>query len=355
MARKKKILFVHQPNLEYVSGVNIIISELLRLIPSIDTSIEADHLSFEGYKNGHQLLDTLAKKHKDISCIIGVNLHIEKDWDLSIKLADYYHKLKKPTYIYIHDYWPHHYGRVKFLVDKFSVSLLSSSQYIKNSLAIDGFKSDFVPVGVSLNNIELNGINRPRSSPAKKIIASSGRIVRRKRFLDIIKAFSCEGLSQKSTLYLRLLPSHVFSIDDDEKVLNELRSEIEANRITKNSIVIEQNPEEKHNYYKYDIYVCASDYEGFSMAPIEAAYTGCPPIISDIPAHQHIANKVFKERHSDFIYPVYDYQRLAHLLRDEINSGRRKEYIESNKNEIQKIVEGQLSLMSSARIIAGLT
>lgn len=354
MVRKKKILFIHQPSLEYVSGVNIIISELLRLIPSINTSIEAAHLSFENHKNCDELLESLDKKYKDVSCVIGINLHIEKDWALSIQVVDYYERLNKPIYLYIHDYWPHHYGQVKFLADKFCVSLLSSSQFIKNSLAMDGFESELVRVGISFNNIELDGVFRPISFHAKKIIASSGRIVQRKRFLDILKAFSSEGLSEKSTLYLRLLPSHVFSVDDDEKMLGELTQEIEANQININSIVIDQFPEEKHNYYKYDIYVCASDYEGFSMGPIEAAYTGCPPIISDIPAHQSIAKTIFKERYSEFVYPVYDYRRLAELLVDEVNSGRRRKYLESNRDEIQKIIESELSLMSTARIIASL-
>jgi glycosyltransferase involved in cell wall biosynthesis len=354
MVCKEKVLFVHHHSLECISGVNIILSELFRLIPSINTSIEVVYLSLDKYSSSHELLDSIHKVHKEISCLIGANLHIENNWELSIKMLDYYYRINKPLYIYIHDYWPHHCDQVKFLIDKFGARLLSSSRYIRNLLTIDGFESELAQVGMSLNNIELGSIIPNRSSPSKKIIASSGRIVQRKRFLDIIRAFSYESLYETSILYLRVLASHVHSSDDDEAELNKLREEINADELVKNSIVIDQNLEKKHNYNKYDIYVCASNYEGFSLTPIESAYSGCPPIISDIPPHQDIAKVVFKDRFSDFIYPVYDYKKLGHLLKDEVYSARRQKYLDSNKNQIQRTIESEFSLMSAAKTIASL-
>ena len=40
-------------------------------------------------------------------------------------------------------------------------------------------------------------------------------------------------------------------------------------------------------------------YEGFSMTPIEAAYTGCPPLMSEIPAHRAIAQTLFPGQAGD--------------------------------------------------------
>ena len=58
------------------------------------------------------------------------------------------------------------------------------------------------------------------------------------------------------------------------------------------------------------------------MTPIEAAYSGCPPLMSDIPAHRTIAAALFGDGAHEFLFPVGDVAALGHLMRDEIQTGR---------------------------------
>src|SRR5262249_14394899 len=144
------------------------------------------------------------------------------------------------------------------------------------------------------------------SHSPRKIIASIGRLLRRKRFPDIVRAFCHAGLHRTAQLRLTLVRSHVFGTEQDAEQLRLIKHEIEKPGIASSSIQLVMTPTVPPDYSPLSIYVCASDYEGFSMMPFEAAYSGCPPIVSDIPPHKLMATVLFGERADDFLYPVTD-------------------------------------------------
>lgn len=350
MLAGKRVLFVHHLRLDAISGVNVVLRDLLRSLPRIDRSIMPEHLSLASYPERETLLAAVDRHYPSISAVIGVNLHIEQGWDLALALAAHLQRREVPVYNYTHDYWPHHYAAVRQLMADHQVRLLASSRYIQILLADDGFAAELVPVGIALDNLALAASPAPAGRP---LIGAVGRLVPRKRFRDIVAAFVDAGLDDVAGLYLRLLPSHVFSTGDDQRELQQLQQAVAAGPCAA-AITLDHQTEPQHNYGRYTIYVCASDYEGFSITPIEAAYAGCPPIMSDIPAHRQLAGIIFGDQQGAFLYPLGDYRALGRMLRDEISSGRRRAYLAADQRRIRTLIERELSTALTARAIARL-
>lgn len=85
------------------------------------------------------------------------------------------------------------------------------------------------------------------------------------------------------------------------------------------------------------------------MPPYEAAYSGCPPIVSDIPPHRHMAESLFEEHAEDFLFPVSKPEILATCLKDEIETGKRRRYLLDNFEKIRKTIEEGYSLRNTAQ------
>jgi glycosyltransferase involved in cell wall biosynthesis len=151
---------------------------------------------------------------------------------------------------------------------------------------------------------------------------------------------------------LRALRSNVFSDASDEAEFHAIEVVIDQYRLT--SVVLDRQPGNPPDYATYSAYVCASSYEGFSMTVIEAAFHGCPPLMSDIPPHQSSARALFGDRAGEFLYPTGDHRALAALLRDEITTARRKAFLDARIAEIRAIVASRWSLQGTARALAGL-
>jgi glycosyltransferase involved in cell wall biosynthesis len=344
----RKLLFVHHFPLNSITGVTVLLREL---IPTFGADIQTASQCFVGVRTAPDLKNELTKRHADAAVVIGFNLQIEVDWPLTLGLVDWCAQYKVPFYVYVFDYWPHHRSGVEFLISR-NVRLLASTQYIAESLAGDGFPSRLVAIGVRIpSSADMSRTAQPSFGP--KIVASSGRLVPRKRFLDIVRAFTqCQSRGEAG-LELRLFPSLVYDSSKDEQLFSEL--ELEARSVGNSSLIaLHRNPPGALDCTRFAIYVCASEYEGFSMPPIEAAYVGCPPLMSDIAPHRAIANRLFAEEASLFLFPVGDAAALAELIRDELASGRRRTLLAARRSAIQSTIRATWSLQHTACELASL-
>lgn len=339
-----KTLLVHQFPLTEVTGVTVMIREILRLCHTVKSQ-SAAYLSFPA--TWEHMLPSLESHGPEIARVIGFNLHIEVGWELSCKLFDWCATHRIPAWVYVHDYWPHHRTSIAEL-ERRQARIIASTSFVKDSLAADGFVAEVVPVGVPLRPVPGD---RPNPQMA---FASVGRLAPRKRFPDIARAFGQAKLGPEVGLYLRLFPSQVFDRGADDEQMRLIQSEIESAGGQAGRMRLETSPtDEPFEHWPFLAYVCASAYEGFSMAPLEASHQGCPPLMSDIPAHQALATALF-ENPSEFLYPVGDTRALADLMRDEFETQRRRAYLVRNKDRIQAIIDERWNLLGTIRAIGRL-
>lgn len=343
-----KLLLVNHFDLETVCGTTVMFGELLRVAPRSAPDIEFAYQSYEPHASAAELRARLDAAHTDASCVVAVNAHIEVMWNLSEELFAWCRARGTPAYVYAHDYWPHHKEYLSALTTRHGARVIVSTPFIAEALRQEGFSSEVIDVGVPLPDV-WPAVATPASP---KRIASAGRLVPRKRLPDIVRGFAGSGLDGVARLYLRALPSNVFSPDSDAEQLREIHAAIEQARLT--SVVVDRQPGEQPDYRSYSAYVCSSSYEGFSMAVIESAFHGCPPLMSDILPHQRIARALFGAQAADFMYPVGDCHALAGLMRDEITTARRKALLDARIDEIRATIAARFSLAGTARALARL-
>jgi len=348
----RKILLVHQFDLNRVTGVRALLSELLWRIPAVSDATAASFESFDRYDDPDAFVEALASRHGDATTVVGVNLHAELRFDYSIRLLDWCASSGRPVHLYVHDYYPKQRLLLESLVAGYRCGLLASTEFIRDAMRADGLDVVLAPVGVPIGNVE-QGPLLPRDPSSPKVVGSVGRLVPRKRFGDVVTAFASTGLADRASLHLRLIASSVLGAEHDERLLTGIRAESERHRLGE-SIRIDRTPTERSDYRGYDAYVCASSYEGFSMTPIEAAYSGCPPLMSDIAAHLTIAETLFPGRADDFLFPTGDTQALARLMADEIETSRRADYLRTRLAEIRDLVESHLSPRRTAEVLVAL-
>jgi len=347
---RTKTLLVHHFSLSHITGVTVMIAEILRLFPSTGAGV-ADYLSFSGTPD--DLIRELDEKHSDAAAVIGVNLHIEVQWEFSLALLAWCKACGIPVWMYVHDYWPHHFDNIAAVVEK-GAKLLASTAFLLESLAADGYPAEVVTVGVPLPEV----LPPPSPSPWPTIplvFASAGRLTPRKRFQDIVRAFRNAALENRAILYLRLLPSYVFDSGEDAEQIRLIENEIPKDNEKTGRVRLDRAPSARAlDYTPYFAYVCSSAYEGFSMGPIEAAYSGCPPLMSDIPAHKAIAQTLFGDRAQEFLYPLGDADALAKMMHDEAATERRRRLLAAQGSEIRAMIKKRWSLATTAKLLAGI-
>jgi glycosyltransferase involved in cell wall biosynthesis len=348
----RKILFVHQFELNRVTGVRALLSELIWRIPEARAGTAAAFECFERYDGPDALVRALESRHSDATTIVGVNLHGDLMFEYSIRVFDWCASSGRASHLYVHDYYPAHRDVVASLVATYHCGLLASTEFVRDAMRADGFDVVLAPVGVPIDNVELRPLP-PREPSALKVVGSLGRLVPRKRFEDVVAAFGLSGLAGRASLHLRLIASCVFSREHDDQMLAGIQAESDRFQLGE-YITIDRIATERSDYRGYDAYVCASSYEGFSMTPIEAAYTGCPPLMSDIPAHQTIARTLFGGRAADFLFPMGDTQALARVMADELESGRRAAFLNARLVEIRELVESRMTPRRTADVLAAL-
>lgn len=343
-----KLLVVNHFALATVCGTTVMFREVLRLARRAAPGVAIAYESYEPYASAAALRARLDDAHADAAAVVVGNAHIEVGWELTEAVFAWCRDRDVPAYVYAFDYWPHHKDTLVALTTRYGGRIIASTPFITDTLDREGFHSELIEIGIPLPDA-WPAATTP-SSP--KTLASAGRLVPRKRLADIARAFARSGLDGTARLYLRVLPSNVFSAEDDRAQLGEIEAEIERARLT--GVTLDTRAGEPPDYASYAAYVCASSYEGFSMTVIEAAFHGCPPLMSDIPPHRRTANALFGEAASDFVFPVSDDAALAALMRDEIATGRRKALVDRRLGEIRATIAARWSLDQTTRALARL-
>jgi glycosyltransferase involved in cell wall biosynthesis len=349
----RKILLVHHFALNRVTGVRALLCDFLERIPKVEPGIAVAFECYEKYDSVNGFVEALSVGHSDVTSVIGVNVHVDFRLDYTVGLLDWSARTGRRAYLYVHDYWPKHQALLRWFVARYGCQLLASTEFIRDAMVCDGLDVLLVPVGVPLANVALDPRDGEDPASATKVVGSVGRIVPRKRFSDVVAAFGAAQLSDRASLHLRLVPSCVYDAEHDERLVAEIESEGRRHRLG-SAFQIDRAPTEASDYRRYSTYVCASSYEGFSMTPIEAAYSGCTPLMSDIPAHTAIAAALLSNSADEFLFPVGDIAALARLMTDEIETGRRADHLRSNQDRIRQIVESRWSPASTAAALIGL-
>lgn len=342
-----KILLVNHFRLQTVCGTTVMFDEILRLAPVAAPSVRFVYESQDFYPTAKDFRRRLEEAHADASCVVAINAHIEVYWPLSETLFEWAKARHLPAYLYIHDYWPHHREGLLALVG-LGAKAIASTPFIAELVGHYDVIAEVIDVGVPLPDRD-SGVGEP-AAPA--IVASAGRLVPRKRFADIVRAFAVANVDHEARLYLRVLPSNVFDDAADTVQLAEIEAEIDRLRLR--NVTLDRQPADRPAYRDFATYVCSSSYEGFSMAVIESAFEGCPPLMSDIPPHQRIAQALFGAEAGQFLFPTGDAAALGRLVQDEIRTRHRKAFVMRHQAQIRRTISERWSLATTARALASL-
>lgn len=330
-----ELSIVHQFALSSVAGTTVLLRDLLDAIPRVAPHIRAEYISFEDHPTpGNWLL------REGRTAVVGVNLQIDYRWDQSLRYMDFYRDVGLPVHLWVHDYWPKNRNTLETLHRDFNVNLLASTDVVRSAMLKDGLEVDIVQVGIPLGNLARVPPSQPKARPF--VIGTAGRVVARKRQLDIMRAFGRTGLVT-TELRMQLAPSLVRSADSDSTLMALLLTEAKSIEAAGQNVSLRSTPTERHDYGAYDVYVCASDYEGFSLTPIEAMYCGCPAIMSDIPAHRSIARAIYPGPIDEVLYPTADIQALSEILKDEATTHRRGTRVLAELEQVRATVHERWS------------
>lgn len=345
---RRKLLLVHHFPLSRVTGVTVMAAEVLRLVPALCDEIDIRYEHYDGLPEVEAFVRRLDQDYTDTTCVVGINLHIEVGWEISLALAAWCGRRRIPLYNNVQDYWPQHFESLRCLAEQHAVRLLASSDFVAGQLRDNRFAAGRLPMGAQLPE-------PPQTvADGRPVVGAVGRIVRRKRFPDIVRAFRLAAPVRSARLRLTLVPSQVFHSEEDAAQMALVQQAMATSGFDAGAIELVEGPVVPPNYGDLAVYVCASDYEGFSMTPYEAAYCGCPPVVSDIPPHRHMAESLFAEQAEDFLYPVGDCEALAAALADEIDTGRRARYIRDRLDLVRHTVEDEFSIKVTARALIAL-
>lgn len=352
ISSSRTVLLLHQFSVG-VSGVSVMLAELAPVLTQVDPSLRIVTVGFDQCSDREALKRVLTDGETNVVGAVAVNLHIEAGWDLSLEVFEHCRRDMIPTWLYAHDYWPRHRDNVALLTGRYAATLLASTAHVAEQLAGDGFEPKLVPAGVPLAHVVAARCTQTGGTP---VVGSCGRLVPRKRFGDIVEAFGHLSGDRCARLHLRLLPSLVFPAADDERLLDGLHETLRRTCVEPSRVRLEDHATAAVDYNDLTVYVAASDYEGFGMTPIEASFALCPPLLSDIPAHRSIAEKLFPDAPEDVLFPVGDIQVLAARARDELDTGRRRASLVGRRDEVHELIERHWSLRQTAvdlaRVIA---
>lgn len=347
----RTLVLAHPFGLGPVAGTTVLLRALMRQIPALDPSTHTVYLDLDEEASPSAWVTRMRAASAGGLGVLGVNLHLERHEARSVELYEVCRREDLSAFVWVHDYWPHHERSVRRLAEDLGVTLLASSPTVRDALAGAGFPARVAQVGIALENLVIH--ERPPRAPAPFVVGSVGRLVRRKRHADVVRAFGRARLDGAAQLRLRLLPSLVYPHADDDALLAGVMRDADAVRASGGAVMIDREPAVRQDYGAYGVYVCASQYEGLSMTPIESIYSGCPALMSDIPAHREIARGLHPDDPDDVLFAPGDVDALAALLRDEVGTRRRGALLRDRLGEVRTEIEARWSIRGTARALLG--
>lgn len=336
---------MHHFPLEEITGVTVMLRQMLELVPAIAEGAQVAYLHYPAGGGVGAFEGDLAAAGTETTAVVAVNQHIEVGWECSVALARWCRIRALPLWNHVQDYWPHHREPLQQLVTE-GVRLLAASPFLAQALAADGFDSEPLPMGAQVDLPVAHG-------PPQRLVGCLGRLVPRKRFSEVVRAFVGAGLDRSARLQMILIRSRTFSSEQDAEQLRLVEVERRAAR-REAAVEIRHEPLVPPDYTIYAAYVCASGYEGFSMTPYEAAWSGCPPLVSDIPPHRRMAEALFGGQAGDFLFPVGETKALGRLLVDELATGRRRALLAARQSALRAQIAADFSIQTTARAFAEL-
>ncbi len=216
-------------------------------------------------------------------------------------------------------------NRLRTIVGKILIKKANNirmvSQRIKNSLikiGIPEFKIINLPIISNIKSIENAPINinlKQKYPQFQNILLVASRLSKEKNIGLIIKSMPAvlknnpetgliivgEG-PEKNNLKLQTtrLPSASPQANDGQ-----------ANYKLQANIIFEPWTNDLASYYKTaDIFILTSNYEGWSMAIIEAVASGCPIIMTDVGC----AGEIIKNNESGIVIPVQNQKKLEEAI-----------------------------------------
>lgn len=216
--------------------------------------------------------------------------------------------------------------------EKFIKPLLNRFDYIVNlnDNDVDKFKYNYnVNSTVIYNSVSFK-INKKSSLNNNKFI-SCGRLVEQKGFdnlIEIMKVFVTNNKDYKLDIY------------GNGPLKELLQNKIDRYGLNNYISLLHENKDIDKLYYKYDIYLNTSLYEGFGLVTLEALESGLPVFGFDIPANRTIVedNKTGK------IIKCYDINEYAKELLKVVNN-------KSILNKYQKNIEKSIKKFNIEEVI----
>jgi glycosyltransferase involved in cell wall biosynthesis len=227
---------------------------------------------------------------------------------------------------------PHRHGLLRFIIrrimrcaDKITaISHDTKERAIRYYQAPEGI--EVIPLGLVPPTSILGTGDRVKDESGKTHFVSIGRLVARKGYFDLFRAFA--SMENKNTNL------HVIG---DGPLLPELRMEISKLGVT-DRIEMHGRATEEQKYQilkQSDVYVSASHHEGFGICFLEAMYSGLPIITTNIGGH------------TDFLIPgknamlvnVGDINKLSKAM-DQlvVDLAMRKTIGEANKKDVENFL-----------------
>ena len=206
----------------------------------------------------------------------------------------------------------------KFLIPRASCVRVVSRR-IKDSLSVIGPQLSVIavlPIFVDIEKIR----NAPVKTDLRRqyprfdfIILMASRLTKEKNIGMAIKAI--KGIVKRH-------PNTGLIIVGEGPEKNNLKSQILNLKIGEN-VIIENWADDMISYYKTsDLFLLASDYEGYGRTVIEAMAASCPVVMTDV----GIAGEMIKDGYSGLVVPVGD----ARALEEAILKVREDEFLRGN-------------------------
>lgn len=343
------ILFLHHSKVNSVTGVDVVIRAFMKYFSNPSSGCTCEYMSYDEF-NKSAVSDT---SYPDSHIIVASNPHIELGFDTAHNAMKLLANNDVISIVLIHDYsLDNRQALCKILRDSNS-KLLATGEYIDTALRSSGFDSERIGLGIDIKRIRacLETQNVKSAEPFKEqrlpTIMSTGRIVQRKGFRQLAEVFGRQEINKHANLYLQLVDCPGKTLDYTNECYKSIVNELIA--IDSRRFTVHRNKKSHVNYGVASLYVCASSYEGFSMTPIEAAYCGVPPLMSDIYPHKLISHELFGSRGEDFLFKCNDNEDLSKRLLHEIKTNELSNYLHDRIVSVRRHIEEEFSLDNSAK------